>query len=1035
MCSELFCAGGRRRDDMDEQGTELQLLRHQRDLHGGVPPPYELQVYGEAALDATWNWDLRGDAVKGFDDTLLPDDAVPFGLIAATIPGVAGVPQDITGVSVNGSMCSYQEAPEEAGTAAIESGIQAVSIRDGKLSGTDGNPLKMKGINYFGFETLGGSMVDGLWISGTSLTGDFATIVYRLKLLGFNAVRLPFSFKNLYGGTATSFTQACQTDDLGTVLQSTTDPSFGYSGPTPEPEYMPPTTRGVCNSYLPNDSVLDRFMFVLDVFARNGIYVMIDNHLNLDTSITDDPDGWVQSWQKLATTISQAPEVSPWVLMDLANEPDSLNLRWEAANGLPSMTKYYLAAMDAIATVIPGQVFLVEGLGQVGQAICWGNGFSTDPSVISSTGISDPTPFFTQLAAKPYLNNVALAPHIYGPSISHDASYSGNALFEVLSRTMGYLNKRGFCVAGDCHVYPIVIGETGSSLADVRDFDFYTSFIQYLTVTGPGDDGLHNSIDSVFWWSWNANSGDTHGLVMDDWTALNFQKVQLLQHLQGLSPFYAPTPPLPTSDLNRGMGGVSTQSFDGTVTLPAAEPFAPTPLRGFVLPLRDLIQNNATARGDLPTLLQRMKGLGFSGVQVAFDHDGFELTHPCEVSGPDVLLDGVFAVADSLSRGALPNVTSLPRAGDPRCNAFAEGLAWPQQLGEVVSLIERNGMLALLQDTDGGLAVRDPTTWLTDWAQVGAALHGKSSNRTLLSFVGHDPASQTQGGMTWRSAGMPGLGELVFAGMRTVSRILTDVQFVVEGVDGDDFEDSDTFFRGALGAGFSSDLVIYSSGLPQQDSEQFLKLGTTGFCLTQASCQLLPLVQVLEPLEGNGTSPSNSTRGWFARLADPTNVTLDEVKSLTAEGLQPWFKAQTAYNYIPGPIVGSAAEVQSAETTACNVTVGVVAESDPGPPSHTMGLQLTVTNLLPTTIQPPWDLGLIWPDLTQVVKAYGFSALTSGATSGSVNLTNDGVADTLWPLAHGSVQKLVVLNAASTNVSTLVINVAGQPCSLGFENI
>ena len=38
-----------------------------------------------------------------------------------------------------------------------------------------------------------------LHLTGTdSLTLDFATIVYRLQLLGFNAVRLPFSFSDLY---------------------------------------------------------------------------------------------------------------------------------------------------------------------------------------------------------------------------------------------------------------------------------------------------------------------------------------------------------------------------------------------------------------------------------------------------------------------------------------------------------------------------------------------------------------------------------------------------------------------------------------------------------------------------------------------------------------------------------------------------------------------------------------------------------------------------------------------------------------------
>ena len=38
-------------------------------------------------------------------------------------------------------------------------------------------------------------MVGGLWAGDTSLTQDFATVVWRLKLLGFNAVRLPFSFQ------------------------------------------------------------------------------------------------------------------------------------------------------------------------------------------------------------------------------------------------------------------------------------------------------------------------------------------------------------------------------------------------------------------------------------------------------------------------------------------------------------------------------------------------------------------------------------------------------------------------------------------------------------------------------------------------------------------------------------------------------------------------------------------------------------------------------------------------------------------------
>lgn len=38
---------------------------------------------------------------------------------------------------------------------------------------------------------------DGIWYGSTALSRDVATIVRRMQLLGFNAVRLPFSFSDL----------------------------------------------------------------------------------------------------------------------------------------------------------------------------------------------------------------------------------------------------------------------------------------------------------------------------------------------------------------------------------------------------------------------------------------------------------------------------------------------------------------------------------------------------------------------------------------------------------------------------------------------------------------------------------------------------------------------------------------------------------------------------------------------------------------------------------------------------------------------
>ena len=60
--------------------------------------------------------------------------------------------------------------------------------------GVDGKQFNFKGVNWFGFET-DATMCDGLYAGTTELTQDFAYVIWRMKLLGFNAVRLPFSFQ------------------------------------------------------------------------------------------------------------------------------------------------------------------------------------------------------------------------------------------------------------------------------------------------------------------------------------------------------------------------------------------------------------------------------------------------------------------------------------------------------------------------------------------------------------------------------------------------------------------------------------------------------------------------------------------------------------------------------------------------------------------------------------------------------------------------------------------------------------------------
>lgn len=69
-------------------------------------------------------------------------------------------------------------------------------------TGTSGEPLNIKGINWFGFETSS-AMMDGLWQGPSAITQNFQAEVWRIKLMGFNTVRLPFSFQ--VGPSASDF--------------------------------------------------------------------------------------------------------------------------------------------------------------------------------------------------------------------------------------------------------------------------------------------------------------------------------------------------------------------------------------------------------------------------------------------------------------------------------------------------------------------------------------------------------------------------------------------------------------------------------------------------------------------------------------------------------------------------------------------------------------------------------------------------------------------------------------------------------------
>ena len=50
---------------------------------------------------------------------------------------------------------------------------------------------------------------------------------------------------------------------------------------------------GVCNAYLPEDTTLDRFLWVVNYFTQQGFYIILDNQFNLDQTATSNTNLWL----------------------------------------------------------------------------------------------------------------------------------------------------------------------------------------------------------------------------------------------------------------------------------------------------------------------------------------------------------------------------------------------------------------------------------------------------------------------------------------------------------------------------------------------------------------------------------------------------------------------------------------------------------------------------------------------------------------------------------------------------------------------
>lgn len=387
-----------------------------------------------------------------------------------------------------------------------------------KLYDSAGDEVRLTGVNWFGFETSLYSP-HGIW------TRDMKSVLQQIKDLGFNTIRVPWCNEMLDPGASVNI------NPYGTD---------SYSGVSPMNEEEATVSTPI--------ELLDIFV---DWCQENNMKIVLDNHsraadgfLNEAYWYTDEysEERWINDWVFIAERYIGKSAV---VAMDLNNEPHGST--WGNSDPSTDWNKAAERCGNAVLAVNPDVLIIVEGVGEFeGDSYWWGGqlkGAEKYPVVLS-----DPS-------------KLVYSAHEYGPEVSQqdwfqEANFPQN-MPEIWEEHYDYLYES--------NTSPIFVGEFGIRNQNAFSGIAYTWFTEFMDFMG----------DKYSWtfWTMNPNSGDTGGILQDDWTSVNQWKLDVLQpHVAPLIPnvlgniIDENNPPVANFKVDNGRCGGSSVNFDGSLS-------------------------------------------------------------------------------------------------------------------------------------------------------------------------------------------------------------------------------------------------------------------------------------------------------------------------------------------------------------------------------------------------------------------------------------------------------------------------------------
>ncbi len=336
------------------------------------------------------------------------------------------------------------------------------------VDASSGCQVSLTGVSWFGFETSAFAP-HGL---GARNWQDMLNQVART---GFNTLRLPFSN---------------QLFDSSSVPQG-----INYQ--------LNPDLKG-----LQGLALMDR---IIQGARKAGLKVILDRHdptadLRPPLWYTDQmpQTRWIQDWAMLAQHYRGNEAV---IGADLANEPHS-PATWGGGN--PS-TDWRLAAEqagNAILAVNPNWLIIVEGIDVFqGDSYWWG-------------GNLEGARQFPVRLSRP--NKLVYSAHDYGPDVYLEQWFKVSNP-AVLTHTLPAIWQKHWAYLQQDGIAPVFMGEFGGrSMGQDTEGVWQRTLVAFLHAHGM----------SYAYWAWNADSGDTGGILQNDWTTINQSKLDVLSAYQ-----------------------------------------------------------------------------------------------------------------------------------------------------------------------------------------------------------------------------------------------------------------------------------------------------------------------------------------------------------------------------------------------------------------------------------------------------------------------------------------------------------------------